>query len=165
MPPTAQEMASELHAWRGAAARSRSTVKGGAAGPASPAGAVAAHRPGGRAGRDREARGTPWVAGTGRRRRRPFVGRGVPAPQPPSPLEPRAVARPRSSTVALGTCRVSGALSVCTRRQGLSPKLPALRGVPRASFPALSPPTGSSPPSSLLNIKGIHINNRVFICY
>lgn len=31
MPPTAQEMASELHAWRCAAARSRSTVKDGSA--------------------------------------------------------------------------------------------------------------------------------------
>lgn len=42
MAPTAQEMASALHAWRGAAARSRSTAKGGLG---SPAGAVTAHLP------------------------------------------------------------------------------------------------------------------------
>ena len=42
MPPTAQEMASELHAWGGAAARSRSTVKDGSAGLGSPACAVTA---------------------------------------------------------------------------------------------------------------------------
>lgn len=42
MPPTAQEMASELHAWRRAGARSRSTVKGGTAGLGSPARAVTA---------------------------------------------------------------------------------------------------------------------------
>lgn len=42
MPPTAQEMASELHAWRPAAARSRSTAKGGTAGLGSPARAVTA---------------------------------------------------------------------------------------------------------------------------
>lgn len=42
MSPNAQEMASVLHAWRGAAARSRSTVKGGGAGSGSPVLAVMA---------------------------------------------------------------------------------------------------------------------------
>lgn len=123
MPPTAQEMASELHAWRGAAARSRSTVKGGAAGPASPAGAAPAHR-----------RARPSDAESRRPRRLGWPGprsqsgsAGCPpgeAPPPPLCLAAspgsRASCAPRttrrragldSAPVALGTCRASEALS------------------------------------------------------
>lgn len=86
MPPTAQEMASELHAWRGAAARSRSTVKDGSAGLGSPAFAVTARGQAAehletpemvaaRLAGTAEPKGSGWLPETGKGRGRPFVWR------------------------------------------------------------------------------------------
>lgn len=105
MPPTAQEMASELHAWRGASARSRSTVKGGAAGPGSPSPCGHGPLPGsaGYLGKREivvaglvetaEPEGHSMLPNTGKHRGGPFVWRCVLVPKPPLLLESRADAR------------------------------------------------------------------------
>lgn len=91
------------------------------------------------------------------------------APKPPSPRTARRRAGLDSPPpAALETCRVSGARSVGP--PGLHPQARPLPEAPGASrlpeslLCCTQPTDRSSPPSSLRNIKGIHINNRVFIC-
>lgn len=181
MPPTAQEMASELHAWRGAAARSRSTVKGGTAGLGSPARAVTARcqAPPSVSESRRSWQQRDW---RGRRSQRhpagcqtrgsvaaaPLSGGASRLQKPSSPLESRVDARAstlrhRRSKPARFRRRSPRGLSVSTRRKA-SLRSSFRLGSPWASLPALRPPTGSPPPSSIRNIKGMHINGEVFIC-
>lgn len=181
MPPTAQEMASELHAWRGAAARSRSTVKGGTAGLGSPARAVTARC---QAPPSVSESRRSWQQGwRGQRSQRhpagcqtrgsvaaaPLSGGASRLQTPPSPPGSRVDARAwslhqRHSKPARFQTRPPCGLSVSARRKAFLPSSLHLCS-PWASLPALRPPTGSSPPSSIRNIKGMHINSNVFICY